>query len=106
MPELRSYELSAASGVCRRCGLQAELTVRETRYVRGWRDLLSRDFDAAATRTATCASCLTTYPVRSTDRTAVGAARRRDMGDEPSARDWRYPQVEDRRDPQRAGTSR
>ena len=72
---------------CRSCGELATHTVRETRYVRGWGQLLDRRFDPAISRTASCATCGLTYPVRATDRTADALAHREQTG-ATEARSW------------------
>ena len=89
-------ELGSCSARCVRCGDVATLTIREFRYSRGWTELLRPRFDAAVSRSATCSSCATTYPVRSTDRTAggAGARGRRDEAQVPGARDWRHTEVQ------------
>jgi len=88
--------IGSSTARCVRCHELATLTVWEHRYARRWSDLLTTRFDAGAIRTATCSACSTTYPVRSTDGTAVAAAARvrRDVSEIPLARDWRHTEIQ------------
>ena len=96
MRQMRDRQLGSALGRCLRCGEIATLTVVEHRYVRRWTELFDTRFDAAASRTASCSACASTYPVRRTDLSAVPAAarQRRDALDVPQAREWRHTPVQ------------
>ena len=88
MRSIRILDLGTSVARCVRCRQISALTLRETRYARRWTELLSTGFDAAPARSASCAGCGQTYPVRSTDVSVVPAARR---DESVSGGAWQYP---------------
>ncbi len=78
MAQLRFREVGRYVVPCGACAQTAVLTVTESRYARGLRHRLDPRFDAQVTRTATCAACASTYPIRATDDSPSNAARRED----------------------------
>jgi hypothetical protein len=98
MSRLVFRDLGAANGVCACCFVDTELRMRESRFVRTWRDRFDRTFVPQVQRTATCPACHSTYPIRATDRTPAAAIQRTmaaaphrstdDPGYNPG-RDWR-----------------
>jgi hypothetical protein len=91
MSKLRETDLGVSRGECANCHAYTELRLKDSRFVRTASDLLKRRFDAHPQRTATCAACGATYPIRQRDRTAMPAAHR---GESPrtsreGGRDWR-----------------
>jgi hypothetical protein len=87
--KLSKRVLATSTGTCAVCRETAPLRLLETRRKRGVADLLSTDFDEAATRTVTCQRCFSTYPVRSADASPQGAGRR--LRPARTGRDWAYP---------------
>lgn len=81
-------ELGTSVARCVRCREISSLTLRETRYARRWTEILRTDFDPAPLRSASCAGCGQTYPVRREDQVATAAARR-DASVGGGA--WQYP---------------
>jgi hypothetical protein len=92
MSTARIRQVGSSEAVCGRCGAATVLTVWELRRAAGW---WRRDAGAPLSRSASCPVCVTTYPVRCTDDTAVGAARRRDAAGEPTGREWSYRRTDD-----------
>ena len=89
MSTARVRQVGSSEAVCGRCGAATVLTVWELQQVaRPWR----REARPLS-RSASCPVCVTTYAIRCTDETAVGAARRRDADGEPVGREWGYRRV-------------
>jgi hypothetical protein len=91
MARMRETDLGVSRGECACCHAYAELRLTDSRFVKTTRDLLRRHFDAHVQRTASCASCGSTYPLRQSDRNPMPAAHR---GESPrtsreGGRDWR-----------------
>lgn len=88
MRQVRVRELGTSIARCAHCRELATLSLRETRYARRWNELLSPGFDPSPLRTASCARCGTTYPVRSTDHDPTPASRRTPAA---TSGGWQYP---------------
>ena len=102
MARLKYRELGSVLGVCACCYADVDLRLTESKLVRTWRDQFDRSFVSQVQRTASCSSCGSTYPLRSSDLTPVPAAKRTKTHKAPRApkrstdpatlstgRDWR-----------------
>lgn len=99
MARLKHTDLGVRRGVCACCFADTELHMRESRFVRTWRNRFDRSFVPQVQRTAHCSECKSTYPVRASDPTPAAAAKRvaksngvkrsTDPATLSSGRDWR-----------------